>query len=68
MKRIWNFLNGNKTIIFLGAYTALTEAVKAGILNDSSGVKFTIGMFLALGGGAAVHHAKKGYFSVKKGE
>lgn len=66
MKKIWNFLDGNKTIICLGTATILQEAIRAGILHDSKGLSFTIGISLALGGGALAHHVKKGYFSTKK--
>ena len=68
MKKIWNFLDGNKTIICLSTATILQQAINTGILSDSKGFQFTIGITLALGGGALGHHIKKGYFTTKKGD
>jgi len=66
MKKTWQFLNGNKTIICLGAATILQEAVKYGVIGDSKSIQFSISICLILGGGALGHHIKKGYFSTKK--
>ena len=67
MKKIWSFLNGNKTIICLGTATVLQEAIKYNVIHDSNGIQFTINIALILGGGALGHHIQKGYLSTKKG-
>jgi hypothetical protein len=66
-KQIWKFLDGNKSIICLGTATVLQQAIKYDLINDSKMIQFTIGLTLVLGGGSIWHHAKKGYFSGKKG-
>ena len=68
MKKVWNFLNGNKTIICLTSATILQQAVNYNLINDSNGIQFAIGLSLTLGGGALGHHIKKGYFTTRKGE
>ena len=67
LKKIWNFVDGNKTIICMSTATILQQAVNSGILNDSKGINFAIGLTITLGGGSLYHHVKKGYFSTKKG-
>ena len=67
MKRVWEFLNGNKTIICMTASTMLQQAVKYDIVPESKGISFAIGITMTLGGGSLFHHAKKGYFTRKKG-
>jgi len=67
MKKAWQFLNGNKTIICFTAVTALEQAARVGWIDgNSSGVRFSIGICIALGGLSLGHHAKKGYFTTKK--
>jgi hypothetical protein len=67
MKKTWDWLNGNKTIIFNTSASVLQQMVLSDIVPGSKGVKFTIGVLFVLGGGSLVHHIKKGYFSRKKG-
>lgn len=68
MKKIWDLLNGNKTIIFNTTAGLLQYAVANQLLADSSGIKWTIGVLFTLGGGSLIHHAKKGYFKRNKGQ
>ena len=67
MKKAWDFINGNKTIIFMTSATVLQQAMQYGIINESKGLNFAIGLSLTLGGGSLFHHYKKGYFTTKKG-
>jgi len=68
MKKVWDFFNGNKTIICLGTASILQEAIKYNVIQSSNGLQFTINIALILGGGALGHHIQKGYFTSKKGE
>jgi len=67
MKKAWEFLNGNKTIIFMTTATVLQQAIQYGIINDSKPLSFAIGLSITLGTGSLGHHIKKGYFTSKKG-
>ena len=67
MKKAWEFLNGNKTIICMTTATVLQQAVQYGLINESNGVNFAIGLSITLGTGSLGHHLKKGYFTRKKG-
>lgn len=67
MKKAWEFLNGNKTIICMTTATVLQQCINSGILNDSKGLSFAIGISLTLGTGSLGHHIKKGYFKRSKG-
>jgi len=65
--KTWNFLNGNKTIIFNTTAAILQYGVNHKLINDSPEVQWTIGICFVLGGGSLIHHIKKGYFTTKKG-
>lgn len=67
MKKLWNILNGNKTIICSGTAALIQEGIRQGVIHDSKGLQFAISIILILGGGALIHHAKKGYFNSNKG-
>jgi hypothetical protein len=64
---IWNFLNGNKTIICFGITTMLQEAVEIGLIDDTKLIQWIVRVLLILGGGALTHHISKGYFNQGKG-
>lgn len=65
MKKIWRYLNGNKTIICL----ILWSCIEAGLIPITGGWYILVKIILgALTGGSLVHHMKKGYFSKKKGD
>lgn len=66
MKKTWEFLNGHKTVIFMTTATVLQQAMISGLINESKGLNFAIGMTLTLGGGSLAHHLKKGYNKLKK--
>jgi len=61
-KRIWQILNGNKTII---ASMLLLIATNVPIPEPFKSI--IVGILSLLGGGALAHHAVKGYFSPNKG-
>ena len=67
MKKIWKYLNGNKTIICMTCATILQQAIQYNVLSDSNGINFAINILLLLGGGSLAHHVKKGYFGQNKG-
>jgi hypothetical protein len=67
MKKTWDWLNGNKTIIFNTSAALLQQMVLSDIVTETKGVKFTIGVLFVFGGGSLAHHIKKGFFSRKKG-
>ena len=68
LKKAWKWLDGNKTIICWGTSVALQEAVRTGLIDNSKGIQWIIGVTVVLGGGALGHHISKGYFTTKKGE
>ena len=47
-KDFWQRLDGNKTWILLSIGTVLQQAVQYDLLSDSKGVKFSIGVCIAL--------------------
>ena len=60
MKNIWNYLNGNKTIICMTSAAILQQAIQYDILSDSKLLKFVIGILILFGTGSLTHHVKKG--------
>lgn len=66
LKKTWDYLNGNKTIICMTTATILQQAINAGILSDSKALSFAIGVSITLGTGSLAHHVKKGYFRANK--
>jgi hypothetical protein len=67
LKNIWDWADGNKTIICMSTATLLQQAVKYDLLPDSKGLNFLIGIAITFGTGSLGHHIKKGYFSKNKG-
>jgi len=65
VNKLWNYLDGHKTVIFMTAATIMQQAVNYDVINDSKGVNFVIGLTLTLGGGSLAHHVKKGLKKTK---
>jgi len=62
VKKIWQMLNGNKTII---ASTLLLIAANVPIPEPYRSI--IIGILSLLGTGSLAHHVQKGYFRTDKG-
>lgn len=61
MKKLWNYLNGKKTLIFMTAVAIMDQAIQFEILPDSDKIKFIISILALLGGFSWGHKAKKAY-------
>ena len=59
MKKVFDYFNGHKTIIFNTTAATLQQLVMHDIINDTKGVQFSISMCLVFGGGSLIHHIKK---------
>lgn len=68
MKKIWDYLAGNKTIICLFIVSVLSQPYIQGLINNAKLVEFLIWAFGALAAGSFVDHVRKGYFSSGKGQ
>jgi len=63
LKRIWQILNGNKTII---SSTLLLIATNVPIPEPYKTI--IVGILTLLAGGSLAHHVQKGYFTSDKGK
>jgi hypothetical protein len=66
MKKLWQFLNGNKTIICLFLLSLISQPFITGHL-DPSFLEYLKWILTALSGGSLFDHLRKGYFSTAVG-
>jgi len=62
MKNIWNWLNGNKTIICTFIVALLSQSFIAEMFKNAELLTFLIWLFSGLAAGSFIHHVKKGSF------
>lgn len=64
MKKIWNFLNGNKTIICAFVWLLLSKGLIPISPEWQSVIEWVL---MAATGGSLAHHVQKGYLTAEKG-
>ena len=67
MKKIWDYINGNKTIICLFIVAVISQPFIQGFINNPALVEFLTWLFGALATGSFAHHVAKGYLGDEKG-
>lgn len=65
--QLWNYLNGNKTIICLFIVAVLSQPFIQGLIGMPDLVEFLTWLFGALAAGSFTHHVTKGYLAEDKG-
>lgn len=58
MKKVWEFFNGHKTIIFSIIFIILQSPIATNYISPDLGT-LLLAIFGALGGASLVHHVKK---------
>lgn len=58
-KKIWNYIDGHKTVIFMTTASVLQQMQHYEIIPDKKGWNFAIGLIVVLGGGSLGHRVKK---------
>lgn len=66
LKKIWGWLNGNKTIICLFIVSVISQSYIQQFIEPGLN-EFLIWFFGALAAGSFAHHVSKGYLSTTKG-
>ena len=67
LRKIWDWLDGNKTIICSVIVAVLSQNYIKQFVEPGLH-EFLLWLFIALGTGALFHHIKKGYLSTDKGK
>lgn len=65
MKKLWNYLDGHKTWLFMTASAVLQQAVNYDLLPDNKWTGFAIGLTFTFGGGSLLHKGKKKFLNKK---
>jgi hypothetical protein len=66
LKKIWDWINGNKTIIG-SLLLAASGQWGSQVIPNQNLLTLINGVIVLLTGASLVHHVKKGYFTTKKG-
>jgi hypothetical protein len=59
MKKIWKYLNGNKTIICTIAIAAIQKAIILEIIPETNGIDYLLWVLAVLGTGSLASHISK---------
>jgi hypothetical protein len=59
MKKIWKYLNGNKTIICAGAIAVIEQAIILDIISETKEINYLLWVLAALGTGSLAQHITK---------